>query len=301
MTGTPTIACIGECMVEFRQTGEGVFAAGFGGDTLNTAVYLSRLGRTVDYVSALGDDAWSEKMLAAWRDEGVGTERVLRVPGGSPGLYVIEVDDKGERRFSYWRDLAPARRLFELPESDELREALLRYDWLYVSGISLSLYGDEGRRRLFETLDAAKARGARIVFDTNFRPRGWPDRDVARASFLRAFEAADLLFASTEDLHLLFGEGGLRAFDAAGAAERVLKHEDLSVLVTTSEGTVRVDGEPASRVVDTTAAGDSFAAAYLSARIGGASPPECASAGHGLAARVVQYPGALIPKDAMAP
>ncbi len=299
MSGQPKIACIGECMVEFRQTGEGVFAAGFGGDTLNTAVYLARLGRQVDYVSALGDDPWSERMLQAWRAEGVGTDRVLRVPGASPGLYVIEVDGKGERRFSYWRDQAPARRIFDLPGTDALRAALEGYDWLYVSGISLSLYGEEGRARLFETLAAARAKGAKIAFDTNFRPRGWPDRGAAETAFRRAFAASDLLFASTEDLELLFAAEGIAAFETAGAAERILKHEDLRVLVTCEGETVRVDGEPAARVVDTTAAGDSFAAAYLSARIGGASAPDAARAGHRLAARVVQHTGALIPREAM--
>ena len=47
------VACIGECMIEFSAARDGLFARGFGGDTLNTAVYLSRLGIDTAYVTAL--------------------------------------------------------------------------------------------------------------------------------------------------------------------------------------------------------------------------------------------------------
>ncbi len=68
-----SIAAIGECMLEFSRHSDGCYHLGFGGDTPNTAIYLSRLGCAVDYITALGDDVHSERLLAAWRDEGVGT------------------------------------------------------------------------------------------------------------------------------------------------------------------------------------------------------------------------------------
>ena len=66
------VAAIGECMIEMAEAPSGEARRSFGGDTLNTAVYLARLGIDVDYVTALGDDPYSDEMLAAWRDEGVG-------------------------------------------------------------------------------------------------------------------------------------------------------------------------------------------------------------------------------------
>src|SRR6187399_2663481 len=89
---TMRIASIGECMIELRQLPDGHLTRSFGGDTLNTAVYLARLGVSVDYVTALGDDPLSEEMLAGWRAEGVGTGLVARVPGRLPGLYLIQTD-----------------------------------------------------------------------------------------------------------------------------------------------------------------------------------------------------------------
>ena len=191
------IACIGECMVELSELPGGTLTRGYGGDTLNTAVYLARLGAKVDYCTVLGDDPFSDEMLAGWQAEGVGTSLVLRLPGRLPGLYLIRRDAHGERSFFYWRGEAPARQLLELPGSDAVAEALAACGQLYLSGITLSLYSAAGRERLFATLQQARARGARVAFDTNFRPRGWPDRDLARAVYGRAFAAADLVLAST--------------------------------------------------------------------------------------------------------
>src|SRR5262245_62640571 len=157
------VASVGECMIELSQAGDGLLRRSWGGDTLNTAVYLARLGVPIDYFTALGDDPLSDEMVAAWRAEGVGTDRVVRVPGRLPGLYLISTDAAGQRRFDYWRDSAPARLLFDLPETGAIVAALAGYDLVYVSGISLALYGEAGRERLYGALDAARARGGRIA------------------------------------------------------------------------------------------------------------------------------------------
>ena len=96
---------------------------------------------------------------------------------------------KGERRFFHWRDSAAARSLMDLPQTPEILNSLAGYDVIYLSAITLSLYGGEGRARLFAALRARARSGARFAFDTNFRARGWPDLDVARAVFQEAFAA----------------------------------------------------------------------------------------------------------------
>ncbi|MGL1381436.1 PfkB family carbohydrate kinase, partial [Vibrio parahaemolyticus] len=61
-----TVACIGECMIELSQGAGHQLTRGYGGDTLNTAVYLARLGVGVDYITALGTDPFSDEMVEAW-------------------------------------------------------------------------------------------------------------------------------------------------------------------------------------------------------------------------------------------
>ena len=295
------VACIGECMVELKQAGNGLLSRGFGGDTLNTAVYLARLGVGVDYITALGDDFLSDEMIAGWAAERVGTERVARVPGKLPGLYIIQTDDKGERRFLYWRDSAAARSLMDLPQTPEILDALADYDVVYLSAITLSLYGADGRARLFGALRRAREKGARFAFDTNFRARGWPDLDVARAVFQEAFATADIVLASTEDLLPLYPAMTSEALLArVPGAEVVLKLSEPAIILRLEGSPYPIKAKPVEApVVDTTAAGDSFAAAYLAARLVGADPLEAARAGHRLAGVVVCHPGAIIPRAAM--
>ena len=295
------VDCIGECMIELKQAGHGLFSRGYGGDTLNTAVYLSRLGVGVDYITALGDDGLSDEMVAGWAAEGIGTTQVARLPGKLPGLYMIQTDDKGERRFFHWRDSAAARSLMDLPQTPEILESLAGYDVVYLSAITLSLYGPEGRGRLFAALGRARERGARFAFDSNFRARGWPDLDLARAVFQQAFASADIVLASTEDLLPLYpGMTNEALLARIPGAEVVLKLSEPASIV-------RLDGVPypikakplETPVVDTTAAGDSFAAAYVAARLRGADPIEAARIGHRLAGVVVCHPGAIIPRAEM--
>jgi 2-dehydro-3-deoxygluconokinase len=297
------MACIGECMVELSEHPDGMLTRGFGGDTLNTALYLARLGVAVDYVTALGTDFFSDEMVQAWAAEGIGTELVLRVPDRLPGLYLIRTDASGERRFFYWRDSAPVRQLFRLPQTKAIEDALCQADQIYFSGISLSLFDDAGRDRLFAVLAQARSQGARIAFDTNFRPRGWPDPVVARGVYERAFRASDLVLASIEDHDLLYGPGAAEAVIdrllTAGVPEAVVKLETPTCHVISGAVAEVVEADPIEDVIDTTAAGDSFAAAYIAARRHGCSPVAAARAGHKLAGAVVRYRGAIIPKTAM--
>ena len=299
------VACIGECMVELSERPDGSLARGFGGDTLNTALYLARLGVAVDYVTALGDDVWSTEMAAAWGREGIGLDRIRHLPGRMPGLYIIRTDAAGERSFHYWRDQAAARDLFAEPGAAGTRAALAAYDLVYVSGISLSLYGETGRAALSETLAALRARGGRVAFDTNYRPRGWPDRALARAAFRTALAQADLIFASVEDLDGLFGEAGEDAvLRHRGRAEIVLRASrgpEPVARVLHGGSDAAVPAGPVARVVDTTAAGDSFAAGYLAARMAGLAPEAAAARAHRLAGAVIGHRGAVIPREAMPP
>ncbi len=295
------VACIGECMIELKQAAGGLFSRGYGGDTLNTAVYLARLGVASDYITALGDDPLSDEMIAGWASEGVGTRLVMRLPGKLPGIYMIQTDDKGERRFFHWRESAAARSLMDLPETTEILNSLLSYDIVYLSAITLSIYSDDGRARLFAGIKRAREAGARFAFDTNFRARGWPDLNIARAVYQRAFGLADIVLASTEDLLPLYpGATNENLLARIPGGEVVLKLSEPASIVRTDGVSHQTKAKPISKpVVDTTAAGDSFAAAYVAARLADADPVEAADAGHRLAGVVVCHPGAIIPRAAM--
>lgn len=308
------VVSFGECMLELQGAAFGTLHQGYGGDTLNTAVYLARCGRRhglqVDYATALGDDALSLGLLQRWQAEGLHTGLVRRLPGRLPGLYLIETDERGERRFSYWRGEAAARAYFDTAPGDTpLEREAAHIDALYLSGISLAILPPAARERLATVAEGLRARGAQVVFDNNYRPRLWPDAATARAAFARFMALASVALLTLDDEQALWGEPDAAAQLARTLAlpvpELVIKRGAAPTLVrgsssNSSDAVVEVPTEAVARVVDTTAAGDSFAGAWLAARLAGASAATAAAAGNRLAARVVQHRGAILPPEAMA-
>lgn len=308
MAAPREIVSFGECMLELQGQAFGTMRQTFGGDTLNTAVYLARCADParlrVQYATALGDDPLSTGLLARWTAEHIAVDLVQRLPGRLPGLYLIDVDPSGERHFLYWRDQSAAKSYFEAATTP-LEQAIGRIDALYFSGISLAILPPAGRARLLAAAAALRARGGTVVFDNNYRPRLWPDAAVAREAFAQALAVAGIALVTLDDEALRLGrpldESLLADTLALPVPELVVKRGALPTLVRLAGAApLTVPTERVERVVDTTAAGDSFAGAYLAARLGGAPADAAAQAGNRLAARVVQHPGAVIPAEVMA-
>jgi 2-dehydro-3-deoxygluconokinase len=295
------VVAVGEVMVELARGDDGRFSLAFGGDTFNTAVYLARAGVETTYATALGDDAYSARIADLASAEGIAGELMLRVPGRMPGLYLIETDDKGERQFAYWRDTSPARELFELPQWSVVAEGLLAARMVYFSGVTLSLYSNAGLGRFLAVLEMAREKGVTIAFDSNYRGRGWRG-DVARARtvYAEALKRIDIALPSFEDEAMLWGDASPEAtvarLAAFGVQEVVVKNGPKDALVAVKDEREWVPAQANITPIDTTAAGDSFSAAYLAARLAGEAPQDAARAGHRLSGEVVQHRGAIVPR-----
>lgn len=297
------IACIGECMVEMRERGSSQYDMGFGGDSANTAVYLSRLlgdsGHITDYITALGDDPYSDEMFAFLSAEGVGMDHAQRLSGRMPGLYFIRTDENGERTFHYYRSAAAARDMFRGESGAALLASLAGYDWIYLTGISLSILDDTQRRDLMAALNTARQNGAKVVFDGNYRPLGWPNVEAARETFSAILGVSDLALVTFSDEQVVHGDASpadaVARLRRAGVQEGAVKLDDEGCLVFDANGETVVPVEKVvSCPVDTTAAGDSFNAAYLAARICGHDLADAGAYGNRLAGTVIQHKGAVI-------
>ncbi|WP_374435843.1 sugar kinase [Inhella sp.] len=301
---TIRVAAVGECMLELQGPAFGQLRQHYGGDTFNAACYLARCGPAkVSYASALGDDSLSEALLQRWGGEGLELSLVRRLPGRRPGLYQIELDAQGERRFHFWRGQSAARDYFDCTEPTPLEQAEGGLDALLFSGISLAILPDAGRERLLQLAARLRAAGRWVAFDNNYRPILWRDAATARHWFERAFAVASLALITTDDHQALFDLPSAAAAVAAAqdlaVPELVLKRGAAPTLVRGAGAWTEVPTQPVARVVDTTAAGDSFAGGYLSRRLRGEAPAQAADFGNRLAARVIQHPGAVIPREAM--
>jgi 2-dehydro-3-deoxygluconokinase len=300
------VASIGECMIEMQCKPDGSITQAFGGDTFNTAAYMARLGAGlgtfVSYVTAIGDDPFSDQMAAFWKEQGVDDHLALRLKGRRAGLYFIRTDAAGERRFFYWRGEAAARETFESDGSKGLLEALGGYTSIYLSGISLAVLKPESRERLLERLEELARAGVAVDFDGNYRPLLWGGIEKARAVYERVIGFSTRVLVTIEELEVL----GLAQTIEAGI-DYFAKMPQLEVVIKDGPGDAtlihggKVETVPATKVgkvVDTTAAGDSFSATYVLGRLLGLEPNEAAARAHVVAGAVVQHHGAIIPEGA---
>ncbi|MDX1540734.1 MAG: sugar kinase, partial [Geminicoccaceae bacterium] len=210
----------------------------------------------------------------------------------------------GERTFTYWRSASAARQTFADERGEDLLRALGEVDLLYASGITLSILDAPQRATLLELADAVRAHGGKVAFDTNYRPIAWPNPAIAEHAFDEMMRRTDVALPTLEDDQKLF-----RVVDAAACARRihdlgprevVVKVGKLGAIVSIDGHAEEVPANPVDVVVDSTAAGDSFNAGYLAARLTGAEPVAAASLGNRLANIVIRHRGAVVPKEVMA-
>ena len=297
-------AAIGECMLELKEDTSNPDAPsltlGYGGDTLNTSVYMSRLGVPTSYITALGDDPHSDWLLAQWHREGIDTEHIPRYKNRQPGLYWITTDDTGERSFKYWRQESPALQLFDdEPQIKHLYQSIIEKRMIYLSGITLSLYSDAGYKRLLSFLTELRSTGSIICFDGNFRPSLWQSTADARQRFESTVRLSDIVLPTFADELTLFGDQTPQEtadrLSSWGAREVAIKLGSQGCLVLQNDILHLIAAKSINRPVDTTAAGDSFNAGYLAARYKGASVKTAAERGNELASVVIMYNGAIVP------
>jgi 2-dehydro-3-deoxygluconokinase len=312
---TPQAWFIGECMIELKpaQSGDALQATprammqSFAGDVYNTAVYFRRCsGDKVSshFISATGDDSISASLRAEIARQSLHTELIACTPNTLPGLYWIETTAAGERSFMYWRQQSAARTMLDAAHAEQLQQQAARCRLLYFSGITLAILDDARRQRLLNLAAGVRAQGGWVVFDSNYRPRLWDSRSLALQWTNLALAQATHVLVTLDDETALHGDidaqACLRRNRQAGVEEIVVKLGEQGCLVQTT-GMSAAQAVPTRKVqaVDTTAAGDSFNAAYLAARHQGASASAAAVAGCALAACVVMHPGAIIPLQAM--
>jgi len=309
------IACIGEAMVELSIASNNNLAQiNFAGDTLNTAVYLKRSldemnnhapseDELIAYITVLGLDSFSDRIMSTIQSEGIDTRYIARTPERVPGLYAINIDTQGERSFTYWREQSAARLLFDESTGPVFAD-LMHFDLLYYSAITLAILPTQIKDQFLSFLEKyRKLPGKQVAFDSNYRPKLWASQDEARHYTERAWQQCDIALPSADDEMALFCDKSELAtvarFDQYGCKTGALKRGaqgplDISCAF---KGIVEPDLLiPVDKVVDSTAAGDSFNGGYLASIIRHHSPVEALIAGHQCASRVIQYPGAIVEK-----
>ncbi|PHM23192.1 2-keto-3-deoxygluconate kinase [Xenorhabdus ehlersii] len=302
------IALIGECMIELNGIPFGAMTQSYGGDVLNSAVYLARAGGDifdVHFVTAMGTDALSEGIISRWQQEGINTALVLRDNAHQSGLYLIQLDEKGERTFLYWRNDSAARYLLRHPDYPIVRQQLQSMDVLYLSGISLAVSPEDDRQRLLIDLKQLSYEGKVIFFDSNYRPALWENEAQTRACYQQMYAITDIALVTDDDEANLWGdtstEESFHRLKRMGVKQAIIKAGERGCFYRDLSGcndTLHIKTQPVTPVVDTTSAGDAFNAGFIAGLLNGKSVHDSALMGHQLAGVVIQHKGAIVPQAA---
>ena len=261
------ITTIGEVLIDLTQSGrteQGIprFDANPGGAPANLAVAASRLGAKTAFIGRVGRDSFGDYLRRCLSENGVDVQALSVDPKARTTLAVVALDERGERTFSFYRD--PSADVNLSPE--HVPEALLQNTKVLHFG-SVSLTADPARTATLAAVKAARACGAWVSYDPNYRASLWPGEGTAVQNMLAPMGMVDILKVSDEELPLLTGED-----DPARGSARLAAMGPRLVLVTLgADGafyrfdgrTGHVPGVPCV-VGDTNGSGDTFFGAALS-------------------------------------
>ncbi len=282
-------------------SGEGdSYARSFAGDTYNSAVYAKRRHSSIDvqFLTAVGVDPVSQAMVAQWDRDQVGHSLVGVSEIAHPGIYAIATDDDGERSFTYWRAASAATEFVALL-TDSSRRAVMEFNYIYFSGITLAILSEKDRASFLELIAEAKNSGQTISFDPNYRAALWRDADQAAHWLTEAYRLTDIAFPGLADHQAVFGHQStedVRVFlQDLQTREIVMKAGTADIYCYSSDqNPVHLRTTLANNPCDTTGAGDSFAGTYLAERIMLAPVESALASAARVAKLVVQHPGAIV-------
>lgn len=258
----------------------------------------------MSYISVLGQDPLSRRMVEFIRSESIDTQHIARSQDRSIGLYAIETDASGERTFSYWRGQSAARTLFQ--QADDLDfSALANFDTLCLSAITLAILPAHVRHALLTELSRLRIeQNVTVIFDSNYRPTLWESVEVARETVAAAWRVTDIALPSIDDELALFADANqsstlsrLRSYGIKNGALKRGAQGPLAFASDHDESTPDLWDASHVEIVDTTAAGDSFNAGYLASRLSDNSDQDAMLAGHHCSLRVIAHAGAIIPLE----
>ena len=252
------IICLGDALIDFKETDTLTFKGFVGGSPLNVAVAAARLGETAGFASQVSSDQFGQAIRAHLRENNVGTEFLLESDAPSTLAFVGEVD--GEAVFDFVAN----------GSADVLYDPQPRQDFGDVKMVqfgSISLLQEPAATTLTDT--AAKHRErATVVFDPNVRPALIPDREAFEARLRRDWlPISHLVKVSSQDLRWLYPDAAHEE-----VARGWLERGPHAVIVTDGgEGTtLHRAGRDALHVpsfevevVDTVGAGDTFTGALM--------------------------------------
>lgn len=277
------VLCVGEAMIVLAAPGGSIGSAArldvsVGGAEVNVAVSLARAGYRAGWAGAVGADPFGRRIVDALARDGVDV-RADRSAVGATGLYVKTPDGP-----LYYRRGSAASRMTS--EDADRWARVVRPAVVHLSGVLAML--SPGTEQLARRIAHGRAFGSALVsFDVNARPA------LAHARtpelLLELARTADIVFVGRDEAQSLWGTTDAASVRAllAGVPTVVVKDADIEAVSFDGDERAVVPALPVE-IVETTGAGDGFAAGWLAAWLDGADPAARLRRGHRVAAAALR-------------
>lgn len=299
------VAALGELLIDF--TGYGTSAGGMrlfeqnpGGAVANVLSALAKLGERTAFIGKVGADMHGDFLRQTLEDAGIDTSGLISDPDYFTTLAFVALSETGERTFSFARKPGADTQI----SPEEITARILKETRVFHIG-SLSQTNEPARSATRSAVELAKANGAIISYDPNYRPPLWENEEAAKKQMRALLPFVDIMKLSDEETELLTDrtspEEAAKALNAAGIACVAVTLGKKGAIVSV-EGRHRfVPGYP-HPAVDTTGAGDAFWGGFLHQMLAMKKKPaeltldeaaNCADWGNAVATCCVQKRGAI--------
>ena len=291
------VCSIGEAMIEISNIKNSLYNQSFAGDTLNFCNYLDKKKLNAFFLSAIGKSKISQSLLDFIKSKNISTKYIKQINQFEVGLYLIKNKDNGEKQFFYWRDESAAKQYFNNIDFLNLYKELKNFDYIYFSGITLSIIHISKLNNFIKLLKLLKSKKIKIVFDFNIRPSRWNKKNLN--IFLDSvLKFVDICFLSGEDMNYWKNKNNIKSYEQI-VRKYKLKHSIFRknakfTYVFLNKTRYVFKNKLLKKVVDTSGAGDGFNAAYLSNFIVNNDPVLALKAGSSLGSKIVMKKGAIV-------
>ena len=257
MASERKVFCIGETVLDIIFRDDIPVAAKPGGSMLNSAVSLGRAGIPAYFISDFGSDHAGDMIHAFLRSNGILTSYISRYTDGKTALALAFLDDRQNAAYSFYKIFPEERLTCTLPR--------VKPGDIVLFGSFYALTGSL-RPKLMEFIHQAKATGAFIIYDPNFRSSHLDQLDTLKPWIMENISLASLVRGSDEDFRYIFS-----AADATHAFQHILdagcqalvytkNSQGVEAIATGYEQSFTV---PQIRPVSTIGAGDAFNAGMI--------------------------------------
>ena len=291
------VCSIGEAMIEISNIKNSLYNQSFAGDTLNFCNYLDKKKLNAFFLSAVGKTEINQSLLDFVKSKKISTKYIKKISQFELGLYLIKNKDNGEKQFFYWRDESAAKQYFNNIDFLNLFKDLENFDYIYFSGITLSIIHISKLNNFIKLLKLLKSKKIKIVFDFNIRPSRWNKKNLN--IFLDSvLKFVDICFLSGEDMNYWKNKNNIKSYEKIVRKYKI-KHSIFRknakfTYVFLNKTRYVFKNKLLKTVVDTSGAGDGFNAAYLSNFIVNNDPVLALKAGSSLGSKIVMKKGAIV-------